>query len=93
MDNKDEKIIEGKPKYFVTDQFALTAFLELNGLKFVKPQLSKGKNGKVKVDFYFLDPDDRGKDLEIEFRFSNEKRYRDLLFYYKRIINDELGKA
>jgi len=89
----DIKDVTEKPKYFITDQFALTAYLELNGLKFAKAELSRGKNGRVKVDFYFLDPEERGKDLEIEFRFSECKRYRDLLFYYKRVINDELGKA
>lgn len=82
-----------KLNYYITDQFALTAYLELQGLKFAKAELSRGKNGRVKVDFYFLDPDDRGRDLEMEFRFSDVKRYRDLLFFYKRIINDELGKA
>jgi len=78
-------------KYFITSNFALTAFLELNGLRFVKPEVSKDRNGKYKVDFYFLDPDKKGRDLEIDFRFSSEKKYRDLLFHYRKVINDKLG--
>jgi len=77
--------------YFITSSFALTAYLELNGLKFVKSELSEDRNKKIKVDFYFHDPDQRGRDLELDFRFSSEKKYRDLLFYYRKIINDKLG--
>ena len=90
---EDATIIKASPKYFKTDNFSLTAYLELNGLKYVKAELSKGRNGKVKVDFFFLDPDERGRDLEMDFRFSECKKYRDCLFLYKRIINDILGKA
>ena len=78
--------------YFVTSNFALTAFLELNGLRFVKAEVSQDRNNKIKVDFYFLDPEERGRDLELDFRFSNEKKYRDLLFHYRKIINDKLGR-
>lgn len=80
-----------EPKYFVTSNLALTAFLELKGLKYQRAELSKDRNNKVKVDFFYLDPDDKGRDLELEFRFSNEKKYRDLLFYYRKVINDLLG--
>lgn len=78
-------------KYFKTSNFALSGFLEIHGLKYVKAELTKSAKGKVKVDFWFLDPEDKGKDLEIEFRFSNEKKYRDSLFFYRKIINDLLG--
>jgi len=77
--------------YFITSNLALTAYLELHGLKYVKAEISKDRNGKYKVDFYFLDPTNQGRDLELEFRFSSEKRYRDLTFYYRKIINDKLG--
>jgi len=78
--------------HFVTSNFALTAFLELNGLRFVKAEVSQDRNNKIKVDFYFLDPHDKGMDLELDFRFSSEKKYRDLLFHYRKIINDKLGR-
>jgi len=78
--------------HFVTSNFALTAFLELNGLRFVKAEVSEDRNKKIKVDFYFLDPNSLGMDLELDFRFSNEKKYRDLLFHYRKIINDKLGR-
>jgi hypothetical protein len=87
---KEIEIVE--PKYFITDNFSLTAFLELNGLRYVKAELTKGKNGRIVVMFWFLDPDNKGRDLEVDFRFSNEKRYRDCLFLYKRIITEMLGK-
>jgi len=77
--------------YFITSNFALTAYLEISGLKYVKSEVSMDRNKKYKVDFYFLDPDNKGNDLELEFRFSNEKKYRDGLFYYRQIINDKLG--
>jgi hypothetical protein len=76
---------------FVTDNLSLCGFLEIRGLKFLKAELSQGRNSKIKVYFHFLDPDDRGRDLEIEYRFSSEKKYKDSLFYYRKIINDLLG--
>ena len=93
MSDIKQEVLVTEPKYYITDNFALTAWLELNGLRYVKAELSKGKNGRVKVDFYFLDPEGKGRDLEVDFRFSEAKKYRDLLFFYKRIINDMLGKA
>jgi len=77
--------------YFITSNFALTGYLELNGLRYLKSELSKNRKGDFKVDFFFLDPENKGRDLELDFRFSNEKRYRDLLFHYRNIINDKLG--
>jgi len=77
--------------YFITSNLALTGFLEIRGLKYVKADLSHDRNNKVKVDFYFLDPNRQGQDLELEFRFSNEKKYRDALFFYRKVIQELLG--
>jgi hypothetical protein len=77
--------------YFKTSTLSLCGFLELNGLKYVKAELTKSPKGKVKVEFYFLDPENKGSDLEIEFRFSNEKKYRDSIFFYRKIIQDLIG--
>lgn len=85
------KVIEGDKTFFVTSNFSLCGYLELKGLKFVKAELSKGWNNKVKVDFYFLDPNEMGTDLSHEFNYSDEKRYKDSLFNYRKIINDLLG--
>lgn len=79
------------PKCFITSNFALCGYLEIKGLKYLKAELAKDRKGKYKVDFTFLDPDDKGKDLELEFRFSQEKKFRDALFYYRKIIGDLLG--
>ena len=78
-------------KYFITSNLALTGYLEVRGLKYVKADLSKDRNGKIKVDFYFLDPKNQGQDIELEFRFSNEKKYRDALFFYRKVIQELLG--
>jgi len=78
-------------RYFVTSNFALCGYLEVKGLKYIKAELSKDRHGKFKVDFYFFDKDSKGRDLELEFRFSDEKRYRDALFYYRKVINEKLG--
>lgn len=77
--------------YYVTSNFSLCGYLEIQGLRFVKADISKGRNNKFKVDFYFLDPDKRGQDLEIEFRYSNEKKYKEALFFYRKKINELLG--
>ena len=77
--------------YFITSNYALCGYLELRGLKYVKADLSKDRNGKIKVDFYFLDPRKQGQDIELEFRFSNEKKYRDALFFYRKVIQELLG--
>lgn len=79
-------------KYFITSNFSLCGYLELNGLKFVKADRAQDRRGKINVEFTFLDPDGKGRDLEIEFRHSNEKRYKDSLFFYRKIINDLLGQ-
>jgi len=86
MDNSDNST-----RYFITSNFALCGYLEIRGLRFVKTEISKDRNGKFKVDFYFLDPNKKGQDFELDFRFSNEKKYRDALFFYRKQINDKLG--
>jgi len=78
-------------KFFITSNFALCGYLEIKGLRYMKAEISKDRHSKYKVDFYFLDPENRGRDLELDFRFSDEKKYRDALFYYRKIINDKLG--
>jgi hypothetical protein len=77
--------------YFTTSNFALCGYLEVRGLKYVKADLSKDRKDKINVVFYFLDPNKQGQDFELEFRFSSEKKYRDALFYYKKIIQELLG--
>lgn len=73
-------------KTFETDNLALCPFLELHGLKYLKADLSLGKNDKPVVTFIFEDQRGVGKDLELEFVRSNEKRYRDLLFFFRNEI-------
>jgi len=91
-----DQIIEQKEiKEYKTSQLSLTAFLELygrdQGVRFIKTNVIKDRNGKIKIEFVFSDPNNVCKDLELEFRFSNENKYRTLLFYYKKKISETLG--
>jgi len=83
---------EGEDKFFVTSNFALTGYLELQGLKYLKAGRSQDRKGNINVEFTFFDPEDKGRDLEIEFRHSRESKYRDNLFYYRKVINDLMGR-
>ena len=76
--------------YFKTSNYALCGYLEINGLKYIKAEKSYDRKGKAKVDFIFEDDELRGLDLEMEFRHSQEKKYRDSLFFYRKIISEIL---
>lgn len=73
-------------KEYKTDSLALCPFLEMNGLKYLRSELAIGKNDKPVVCFVFEDKLGVGKDLELDFMRSNEKRYRDLLFFFRNEI-------
>lgn len=83
---------EGERSFFVTSNLSLCGYLEIKGLKFVKAELGKGRRGEIVVKFMFLDPENRGTDLSHEFNFSDEKKYKDSLFNFRKVINDLLGK-
>ena len=78
-------------RYYITSNLALCGYLDINGLRYVKAELSRDRNDKFKVDFYFLDPENKGSDLEWNYKNSDIKKYRDAIFYYRKIINDKLG--
>lgn len=71
---------------FETDNLALAPFLELNGLQYMGRRIGKGKNNNTKVFFQFKDEKKVGLDLEMRFRFSPEKKYRDAIFFYRSQI-------
>jgi len=73
-------------KEYRTDSLGLAPYLELNGLKYIKSEISLGKHDKPVVVFVFEDRLGIGKDLELDFMRSNEKRYRDLLFFFRNEI-------
>ena len=83
---------EKKEKYFQTDNLSLCPFLEMHDLKYIKAELIQKNGGKIKVLFTFFDSEGQGRDLEMEFRRSNEMRYKDCLYFYKNIIHEMLGK-
>ena len=88
-------IKQEEPKTYKTTQLALCPYLELrgvdNGVQFLKTNVVKDRLGRLKVEFLFLDPKDVCRDLEMEFRFSNEYKYRSLMFFYKKAISEALG--
>lgn len=75
-----------KSKEYRTDNLGLCPYLELNGLKYLRSELGIGKHDKPVVSFVFEDRLGMGKDLELQFVRSNEKKYRDLLFFFRNEI-------
>lgn len=72
--------------YYATDNLSLCPYLDLNGLRFVKAEISFGRYDKPVVSFIFEDELGVGKDLERAFIRSTEKKYRDLLLFYRKEI-------
>lgn len=73
-------------KEFRTDNLSLCPFLHLQGLKYVRAEIGLGKADKPVVQFVFEDPRGIGRDLELDFVRSNEKKYRDMLFFFRNEI-------
>jgi hypothetical protein len=73
-------------KEYRTDNLALCPFLQMNGLKYLRAELGLGKLDKPVVSFIFEDALGVGRDLELEFMRSNEKKYRDLFFFFRNEI-------
>lgn len=73
-------------KEFKTDNLALCPFLEMNGLKFLRTEVTVGKHDKPTVLFVFQDNLGQGRDLQLDFMRSEFKRYRDLLFFFRNEI-------
>ena len=83
---------------FKTDSLALCPYLQLNGLKYLRAELSLGKHDKPVVAFVFEDLRGVGRDLELDFAKSHFKQYRDLFFFFRGEIErlkrqiDQLNK-
>ena len=73
-------------KTYTTDSLALCPYLAMNGLKYIKAELTLGKHDKPTVSFLFEDPKGMGKDLELEFFKSEHKEYREYFFYFRNEI-------
>lgn len=74
------------PKEFRTESLALCPYLEINGLRYLRSELALGKNDSPVVSFVFEDPRGVGNDLSLDFIRSPEKKYRDLLFFFRNEI-------
>ena len=73
-------------KEYKSDNLGLCPYLEMNGLKYLRAEVGIGKNDKSVVLFVFEDRLGVGRDLERDFIRSNEKKYRDLLFFFRNEI-------
>lgn len=71
---------------FKTDNLSLCPFLEMQGLKFLRTEVSVGKYDKPTVLFVFQDKLGQGRDLQLDFMRSDFKKYRDLLFFFRNEI-------
>ena len=74
------------PTLFKTTNLALCAYLQMQGLKYIRAELSLGKYDKPVVEFMFEDPRGVGRDLELDFTRSEFKAYRDLFFFFRNEI-------
>ena len=75
-----------QPKEFKTDNLALCPYLQLEGLKYLRAELSLGKYDRPVVSFVFEDTRGVGRDLELEFVRSDFKKYRDMFFFFRNEI-------
>ena len=73
-------------KEYRTDNLAICPFLSMQGMKYLRSELSIGKYDKSVVSFIFEDKLGIGRDLELEFSRSEFKHYRDLFFFFRNEI-------
>jgi len=73
-------------EYFKTDNMAVAAYLDQNGIQYERCETGIGRNGKMIVIFVFRDSSQRARDLEKSFRNSKEKKYRDSLLFFRNEI-------
>lgn len=75
-----------KNKEYKTENLAVCPYLQMQGLKFLRAELSLGKYDKPVVSFVFEDQLGVGLDLELDFSKSEFKRYRDMFFFFRNEI-------
>ena len=73
-------------KIHKTDNLAVCPYLLMQGLKYIKAEISLGKYDKPVVSFLFEDPLGVGRDLELDFSKSDFKQYRDVFFFFRNEI-------
>lgn len=73
-------------KTYSTDNLAVCPYLIMNGLKYIRADISMGKYDKPVVSFLFEDPLGLGKDLELDYSKSEFKQYRDIFFFFRNEI-------
>jgi len=81
-------------KIYKTDNMAIAAYLDVNGLRYLGSDTGEGRSKKRVVFFKFEDEKEIALDLERAYRNSSEKNYRDAMMFfrnevYKAIDNKE----
>ena len=75
-----------KQKEYSTDSLGLAAYLMSKDFRFLRADLTLGRNDKPVVVFVFEDKLGIGRDLEIDYMRSPEKKFRDMLFFCRNEI-------
>jgi hypothetical protein len=79
-------------KVFRTDNLALAPYLLGQGLKYLGMEHSLGKNDRLVAVFLFEDPLGVGRDLQMDFMRSDEKKYRDAWFFFRNELERSVKK-
>lgn len=72
-----------KRNEYRTSNLAVASYLAINGLSYIRSEVSLGKYDKAVVSFVFEDPLGIGQDLEMDFMKSEFKKYRDMSMYFR----------
>lgn len=75
---------------YSTPNLALAAYCALYGLKYVRTDIGKARNGRDQVYFVFEDEAGIGNELEREFIGSREKKFRDFLYFFRNVVDEAL---
>ena len=75
-----------KSKEYNTDSLGLAAYLMSKDFRFLRAELTVGRNDKPVVVFVFEDKLGIGRDLEIDYMRSPEKKFRDMIFFCRNEI-------
>ena len=78
------------PNEYSTSNLALAAYVALYGLKYNRADVRDGRNGREQVVFVFDDEGGVGKELEMAFVGSQEKRYQSFLLFFRQSIDKAL---
>lgn len=80
-------MLEGSTGSYRTDNMAIAAYFDINGLPYLGFDLGTGRNGKTIVFFIFKDEKGIAQELERAYRNSQEKKYRDSTLFFRNEVH------